>query len=342
MNINNQTSYDLKELENKVNEFFPYSKSKLGFKEDPTISFVSDKENAKDMLGNTAYYNPEDFSVTVYVDDRHPKDILRSLSHELVHHAQNCNGKFKNIGPVGEDYYQNNEVLRELEEDAYKRGNDIFRTWTEKHKAINREKNSLKEIKKMKTISDKVEGAIRKYCNENNITSAKQFSKIKEALQNKISKVILESKKKDEGFGYGKKDDDDTNENKEYANEYKTTEVDDKDVSETTDLGTKDGSKMEGEVKTETMYAKGSDGSDGGDPGLEESDELEEMSKSRTKPHGKKQPDRRYRDGAEGGTIDESAECKQSLKLLIKEEFDKMNSTKHEKKMKDLIKKWCK
>ena len=67
----------------------------MGFRKDPTIIFESDLENAANPLGSTAYYSPSDYSVTIYVDSRHPKDIMRSLNHELVHHKQNCQGKFE-------------------------------------------------------------------------------------------------------------------------------------------------------------------------------------------------------------------------------------------------------
>jgi hypothetical protein len=68
-------------------------------------------------------------SVTLYINGRHPKDVMRSLSHELVHHTQNCNGKFDNVGELGEGYAQNDEHLREMERQAYEEGNLCFRDW---------------------------------------------------------------------------------------------------------------------------------------------------------------------------------------------------------------------
>jgi hypothetical protein len=91
------------------------------------ISFDSDADNATKMLGRTGQYNPDDFSVSIYVDGRHPKDVLRSLSHELVHHTQNCNGDFDSAGELGAGYAQENPAMRDAELDAYKRGNIIFR-----------------------------------------------------------------------------------------------------------------------------------------------------------------------------------------------------------------------
>ena len=50
------------------------------------------------MLGKTAYYDPAAHEVYLYIDGRHPKDVMRSLSHELVHHTQHGNGEFENVG----------------------------------------------------------------------------------------------------------------------------------------------------------------------------------------------------------------------------------------------------
>jgi hypothetical protein len=54
---------------------------------------------------------------------------MRSLSHELVHHTQNCNGQFDDVGEMGEGYAQNDEHLREMEREAYEQGNLCFRDW---------------------------------------------------------------------------------------------------------------------------------------------------------------------------------------------------------------------
>jgi len=110
-----------------VDNFFPYSQKQLGFDKGATIVFQSDQDNAGRMLGKTAYYDPENFQVVLYTDGRHPKDILRSLSHELVHHAQNCRGDFTKDNPTYEGYAQKDPHLREMEREAYEKGNLIFR-----------------------------------------------------------------------------------------------------------------------------------------------------------------------------------------------------------------------
>ena len=122
-----------------LQDFFPYAQEQLGFHKPVMISFDSDEDNASKMLGRTAHYNPDSFSIAVYVDGRHPKDILRSLSHELVHHTQNCNGDFDSAEELGQGYAQENPAMRNAELDAYKRGNIIFRDFEDliKKGAIN-------------------------------------------------------------------------------------------------------------------------------------------------------------------------------------------------------------
>ena len=94
----------------------------------PDVNFVEDDiKNADDFFGKTAYYNPNDKSITLYTLKRHPKDVLRSFAHEMVHHKQNLEGKLKNIEGynINEDDY-----LKELEREAYEYGNGLlFRGW---------------------------------------------------------------------------------------------------------------------------------------------------------------------------------------------------------------------
>jgi len=114
-------------LEQFVSDFFPYSQKQLGFDKPATIRFESDQDNAGVMLGKTAYYDPESMEVVLYIDGRHPKDVMRSLSHELVHHAQNCRGDFTGQNITGPGYAQSDPHLRKMEREAYTKGNLIFR-----------------------------------------------------------------------------------------------------------------------------------------------------------------------------------------------------------------------
>jgi len=149
--LQNNSNYDLSQLTSLVQEYYPYAKKSMGFGQEPVIIFESDLENAKNPLGKTAYYNPSDYSVTIYVDNRHPKDIMRSLNHELVHHTQNCAGKFENLGPTEEGYAQSDPYLREMEEEAYK--DMTFRDWENQR--------NIKEKKTMKLTEEKLREIIK-------------------------------------------------------------------------------------------------------------------------------------------------------------------------------------
>lgn len=107
---------------------------KVGFKSMPAITLQDDEDNADVLLGKTAYYDPSNRVITVYVTNRHPKDILRSIAHEFIHHGQNLRGEFDNMGSIGEGYAQNDEHLRNMEKEAYLQGNMCFRDWEDGYK----------------------------------------------------------------------------------------------------------------------------------------------------------------------------------------------------------------
>ena len=112
-----------------INQFMPFAKKRMGFKSPPRLFLRSDVGNADNPLGKTAYYDPNEQKVVLYVTGRHPKDIMRSLSHELVHHTQNLRGDFDNVQAMGDGYAQNDAHLREMEREAYEMGNLCFRDW---------------------------------------------------------------------------------------------------------------------------------------------------------------------------------------------------------------------
>jgi phosphopantetheine adenylyltransferase len=95
----------------------------------PKVKFVeNDAENAKNFFGKTAYYDPNERVIVLYTMDRHPKDVMRSYSHEMVHHMQNCENRLGNVSTtdINEDDY-----LYKLEEEANKVGTMTFRAWTD-------------------------------------------------------------------------------------------------------------------------------------------------------------------------------------------------------------------
>jgi hypothetical protein len=100
----------------------------------PKIKVIKDdKENASDLLGKTAYYNPMDKSITLYTMNRHPKDVLRSFSHEMIHHEQNLNGKLNNINTTNTN---EDGDLPEIEREAYEKGNMMLRNWEDSIKNV--------------------------------------------------------------------------------------------------------------------------------------------------------------------------------------------------------------
>ena len=95
----------------------------------PKVKFVNDDaENAKNFFGKTAYYDPNNRVIVLYTMNRHPKDVMRSYAHEMIHHEQNCNGKLQNITTQNTNEEGD---LPEIEREAYEKGNMTFRNWTD-------------------------------------------------------------------------------------------------------------------------------------------------------------------------------------------------------------------
>jgi len=93
----------------------------------PEVKIRYDEDQANDFFGRTAYYDPNSKEVVLYVMGRHPKDVCRSFSHEMIHHMQNIEGRLEGLAATtntNEDDY-----LQEIEKEAYLRGNITFRNW---------------------------------------------------------------------------------------------------------------------------------------------------------------------------------------------------------------------
>ena len=134
-----------------IKQFLPFAQERMGFDKPPRLFLKGDSKNAAHPLGRTAHYDPGNKSITVYITGRHPKDVMRSISHELVHHAQNCRGDFDNTTEMGEGYAQNDEHLREMEREAYEVGNMCFRDWEDSIKQTIYFEHLQKGEKKMST-----------------------------------------------------------------------------------------------------------------------------------------------------------------------------------------------
>ena len=58
-NVINKSDQNFIKIKPLINDFLPFAKKKIGFNRPPTIHFSSDKENAYNLLGKTAHYDPE-------------------------------------------------------------------------------------------------------------------------------------------------------------------------------------------------------------------------------------------------------------------------------------------
>lgn len=94
----------------------------------PKIRLKKDKQEGLFII--TGYYDPNNKEVVLFTTDRHPKDVLRSLAHELIHHKQFELGKIK-PKDCEENQITKNDKILPFEEEAYLKGNIAFRSWTE-------------------------------------------------------------------------------------------------------------------------------------------------------------------------------------------------------------------
>ena len=145
--IVNNAGIDLRDMEQHIHGMYKHFDKQIGFNKPPVMVFDSDPGNATKTLGKTAYYDPQTFEVHVYVDGRHPKDMLRSIAHELIHHQQNLEGRLDVGGYHGEGYYLKNKGLQKLEQEAMLEGNKLLREYEDQLKLKKENKMSTKDWK---------------------------------------------------------------------------------------------------------------------------------------------------------------------------------------------------
>ena len=93
----------------------------------PKLNIISnDKDNADKLLGYTAYYDPAAKCITLYTLNRHPKDVLRSYAHEMVHHMQNLENRLDSVNTTNTN---EDGALPDIEREAYEKGNMMLRNW---------------------------------------------------------------------------------------------------------------------------------------------------------------------------------------------------------------------
>lgn len=122
---------------NKHFNYEPYIKSLAEFinktykiKPYPKIKLSNRNQGDDEVFIKTGWYNPGEKLIMIYVHNRAPKDCLRSFAHECIHHYQNLEGRLANDAYSGEEII-NDDRLMKLEEEAYLKGNIMFRSWTE-------------------------------------------------------------------------------------------------------------------------------------------------------------------------------------------------------------------
>ena len=122
------------ELREALGEIYKVAKEEFGIQNTPQLHLKNDEENAQGLFGKTAYYEPTEQSITLYITNRHPKDICRSFAHELVHHQQNERGDLDMGNASHPTYAQDDPHMRKMEMEAYLKGNLLFRDWEDKVK----------------------------------------------------------------------------------------------------------------------------------------------------------------------------------------------------------------
>lgn len=193
--IKNNAELDLTDLQSHLDGMYDHFNQKLGFKKPPVLVFDTDPSNQSNVLGKTAYYDPQSLEVHIFIDGRHPKDMLRSIAHELIHHQQNLEGRLDVGGYNGPGYYLRNDKMKEIEQEAMLQGNAILREYEDGLKLKEMNEMSLKEWKnnELNGLLMKKFGILNESKDENGLTAGQK--KLPQALQDKIANKKSKSKK---------------------------------------------------------------------------------------------------------------------------------------------------
>ena len=140
-------------------DFTPYMASILEYMIDegmkitplPEVKIKRDLAESENFFGRTAYYDPNLKEVVLYVQGRHPKDVMRSFVHEMIHHIQNLEGRLGNISTSNTN---EDDHLLEIEKEAYLQGNITFRNWEDKVKNTNEDVDGKKAFSREVQMSE--------------------------------------------------------------------------------------------------------------------------------------------------------------------------------------------
>ena len=187
--LNENASYkeDI-DIQDKIDRLTQHMISKgMNIEPLPSLEFVDgDSENAKDFFGRTAYYDPNRQHIVLYTEGRHPKDIVRSYAHEMIHHIQNLEDR---LGDIAGTDTTSDEHLDKLEQEANLKGTMTFRNWTdslnEDIKKINYTKPNFKdEWEEAIRYSEFKEMGLKSWIEIANKGYITNYSKIKDKLGN--------------------------------------------------------------------------------------------------------------------------------------------------------------
>ena len=145
----------------------------------PEVKIRYDENQANDFFGKTAYYNPNNKEVVLYVMGRHPKDVCRSFSHEMIHHMQNMEGR---LGDIHTTNTNEDDRLQELEKEAYLKGNITFRNWEDGIKNGVKKGEQVMAEGRYDTISNRVSSAIFNYWKKQ-IQSGEEISNFSDSFE---------------------------------------------------------------------------------------------------------------------------------------------------------------
>lgn len=101
----------------------------------PKVKFDRSTADQYDPFIRTGHYDWATDTITLSINGRQVKDILRTFCHELYHAWQHRRDGITFEGLDKSGTLAENEDLRAYEEEAYAKGNVLFRAWTEQYTA---------------------------------------------------------------------------------------------------------------------------------------------------------------------------------------------------------------
>tara|TARA_R110000824_G_scaffold7722_1_gene34865 strand:- start:60 stop:440 length:381 start_codon:yes stop_codon:yes gene_type:complete len=125
------------ELKEALGALYKIAKEQYNIQQQPQLNLRNDVPNSQELFGRTAHYDPAEQTIVVFITNRHPKDILRSFCHEMIHHVQNERGDL-DIGDASHPTYaQDDKHMRKMEMQAYLEGNLLLRDFEDNYKYKN-------------------------------------------------------------------------------------------------------------------------------------------------------------------------------------------------------------